>query len=480
MQHYVVKEQVLFTENYLEYAVRRGKRNYQMNTTNPLSVEFLVELYATALHQENLCGIVSQYMRKEYLPDRYFQNIHKAISSHYRSYKLPPSYPVLVQTFKDDPETLEIVESIHESDYGQSTEVMTDMLESYIKGVKLQQVYAEVGKLYNDSQQNKAEKALRKYADWVASFTLKSSSFIDVAKTFVERYEENRRREIESQRTDISQVCRFYIPFLDALNNGRNLRGQLTCFLASTGVGKSHIAKWIGVRANIDDKLNVLHFQLEGSEDEALNAYSGGLISRNAYFYEKGKIDDTDMAEYKELVASYGGSIIVRSYPRFNAQVSTLDIKNGISEYRKLEGRNPDIVIIDSMDLLTDARRRLWGAEHERSKRIAVANDLKDLAADEKVWMVVTYQSTIEDREWLNDEKNVLTEFNCSEAKGLARPCTHLISLNQSAAERKENTMRLHIAKSRFFKKGATIKIATDYDNEVFYDSQRTDSLMSE
>ena len=98
------------------------------------------------------------------------------------------------------------------------------------------------------------------------------------------------------------------------------------------------------------------------------------------------------MEEYKRLVASFGGSIVVRSYPRFNAQVSTLDIKNGISEYRKLEGRNPDIVIIDSMDLLTDARRRLWGAEHERSKRIAVANDLKDLAADEKVWMVVTYQ----------------------------------------------------------------------------------------
>ena len=29
-----------------------------------------------------------------------------------------------------------------------------------------------------------------------------------------------------------------------------------------------------------------------------------------------------------------------------------------------------------------------------------------------------------EDREWLNDERNVLTEYNCSEAKGLARPCT--------------------------------------------------------
>lgn len=48
----------------------------------------------------------------------------------------------------------------------------------------------------------------------------------------------------------------------------------------------------------------------------------------------------------------------MRSYPRFNAQVSTLDIKNGISEYRKLKGYNPDIVIVDSMDLLTDANRR--------------------------------------------------------------------------------------------------------------------------
>ena len=177
------------------------------------------------------------------------------------------------------------------------------------------------------------------------------------------------------------------------------------------------------------------------------------------------------MIDFLKLVKSYSGSIVVRSYPRFNAQVSTLDIKNGILEYRKLKGCNPDIVIVDSMDLLTDATKRNWGAEHERAKRIAVANDLKDLAADEKVWMVVTYQSTIEDRDWLNNESNVLTEYNCSEAKGLARPCTHLISLNQSSAERKENVMRLHIAKSRFFKKGATIKIATDYDNCLLYTS---------
>ena len=177
------------------------------------------------------------------------------------------------------------------------------------------------------------------------------------------------------------------------------------------------------------------------------------------------------------MVEALSGSITVRCFPRFNARVSTLDIKNGIVEYRKKTGHSPDVVIIDSMDLLTDASRRVWNAEYERSKRIAVANDLKDLAADEKVWMIVTYQATIENRDWLNDEKNVLTEYNCSEAKGLSRPCTHLISLNQSSAERNEDVMRLHIAKSRFFKKGDTIKIATNYDDEVFFDAQRSLTL---
>lgn len=34
--------------------------------------------------------------------------------------------------------------------------------------------------------------------------------------------------------------------------------------------------------------------------------------------------------------------------------------------------------------------------------------------------------------------------------------------------------MRLNVAKSRFFKKGDPFKIATDYENERFYDRERT------
>lgn len=444
---------------------------------NALTAEYLYELYATAIRLDMVCNVLVTHMRKEYLPDRTLQRIQEVFVNHYRSYKVAPSYAVLSQTFSGDYEAIELINTFREYDGNQNPEVVIDLLEQYIKGVELQGVYVEVGKLYNQNRQPQAEEKLKEYAEWLSGFTLKTTAFTDVAKTFTARYNRNVKREAELNASGKPLVSRFYIHDLDELNDGRNLRGQLTCFLASTGVGKSHMAKHVGIRANVDDGLHVLHFQLEGSEEEALNAYSGGLIARNAFYFEKGKLSELEMRKFIKEIEQYAGSITVRSFPRFNARVSSLDIKNGIAEYRKINGFSPDIVIIDSMDLLTDASRRQWGAEHERSKRIAVANDLKDLAADESVWMVVTYQATIENRDWLNDENNVLTEYNCSEAKGLARPCTHLISLNQSANERREDTMRLHVAKSRFFKKGDTFKIATDYDNEIFYDAQRTLNL---
>ena len=49
-----------------------------MSAVNPLSAEFLYELYATALRQEPLCAVLARHMRKEYLPDRSFQQVQEA------------------------------------------------------------------------------------------------------------------------------------------------------------------------------------------------------------------------------------------------------------------------------------------------------------------------------------------------------------------------------------------------------------------
>ena len=441
-------------------------------TSNVLTEEFLMDLFYTCMENDYILAVVMEHVRKEYLPDRDFITLHSFLRSYYKDYKKAPTFSILKQMIANNKSAVSLLDDIYDSASVIETEQILEQLENYIKQVRFQKIYKEVGELYNKQGHEEASKKLQEYTEWASTFNLRSSEFVDVIETFGIRFKANRQKHNADNK--MLPITRFYIDELDAMNNGRDLRTQLTCFMAPTGVGKSHAARWIGKNACQIDGLNVLHFQLEGSKDEVVNAYSASLVSCSTYRYETGTIRDIDMSRMEAMLKAVAGKLYVKSYPKFNAHVSTIDIRNGIQDFKKRYNINPDVVIIDSIDLLTDSSGRKYGENGERHKRIAVANDLKDLAADENVWMVGTYQSTIENRDWLNDEKNVLTEFNTAEAKGLARPMTHLITLNQSDRERKEHTMRLNVAKSRFFEKGEPFKIATDYDNEQFYDQVRT------
>lgn len=442
---------------------------------NVMSEAFLMDMYYTCMHSDYILAVVMEHVKKDYLPDKDFIKLHTSLYSYYKEYKKPPAYSILQQQLMGHQGAANLLDDMYESSNVLETDQMLEQLENYIRLVRFQKVYKEAGELYNKSDHDKASLKLMEYSEWAQTFSLKSAEFIDVIESFGLRFKKNRQRHNDTNK--LHPITRFYIDGLDEMNGGRSLRTQLTCFMAPTGVGKSHIARWIGKNACLIDGLNVLHFQLEGSEDEATNAYSASLVACDSFRYETGTIRDVDIAKYEKMLEGVSGKLFVKSYPKFNCNVSTVDIRNGIHDFRKHFGISPDVVIIDSLDLLTDSSGRQWGEAGERHKRIAVVNDLKDLASDENVWMVGTYQSTIENREWLNDEKNVLTEYNSSEAKGIARPLSHLITLNQSDRERKERTMRLYVAKSRFFEKGEPIKIATDYNHEQFYDRQRTMNL---
>lgn len=431
-----------------------------------------MDLFFTCMNNDYVLAVVMEQIKKSYLPDRDFISLFNQLKTYYKEYKKAPTYSILGQSVSRQKSVAALLDDIYDSGNELGTEQALEQLENYIKQVRFQQAYKEAGELFNKADHEQASLKLQEYAEWVSTFSLRESEFVDVIGTFGIRFKGNRQKHnaVDKQLP----ITRFYIDELDVMNNGRDLRTQLSVFLAPTGVGKSHVARWIGKNACQIDGLNVLHFQLEGSRDEVVNAYSASLVKCSTFRYETGTIRDAEVERMEEMLKSVAGKLYVKSYPKFNSHVSTIDIRNGIQDFKKRYGISPDVVIIDSMDLLTDASGRKYSESGERHKRIAVANDLKDLAADENVWMVGTYQSTVENRDWLNDENNVLTEFNTAEAKGLARPLTHLITLNQSDREREENMIRLYVAKSRFFKKGKPFKIATDYENEQFYDRERS------
>lgn len=441
------------------------------NVNNVLSEEFLMDLFKTCMDDTYVLSVVYQHVKSEHLPDRDSITLFKALKRYYGQYKKVPSYSAMREAVSENRGAINLLNDIYDNAGGLEVNECVHLIEEYLKRVTFQKAYKEAGDAYNKDGYEQAAKVLNSYVEWERSFSLTDAEFTDVVSTFKERFYRNQTQA--SSQKNARPITRFYIDELDVRNEGQNLRTQLTCFLAATGVGKTHAARWIGRNACLDG-LNVLHFQLEGSRSEVENAYSASLVLCNTFKYETGTIREAEIERMAKELEDVSGRLFVRSYPKFNCHVSTLDIQEGIAEFKKKYNLQPDVVIIDSMDLLTDASGRKYGENGERHRRIAVANDLKDLAADENVWMVVTYQSTVENQEWINDEKNVLTEYNTAEAKGLARPLTHLITLNQSANERKEHVLRINVAKSRFFEKGEAFKIATDYRHERFYDRERT------
>lgn len=441
------------------------------NHTNVLSEEFLMDLFRTCMDDSYVLSVMYANLKSEHLPDRDSITLFQALKKYYGEHKQTPPFSAIREAISGNNSAVRLLTNIYESTDGLETRNCVNMLEEYLKRVTFQKYYKQAGDVYNKGGYDKAFATLSEYMEWARSFSLSDAEYTNIIQTFADRFQKNRIKNNTIGKC--RPITRFYIDELDVRNGGRDLRTQLTCILAPTGIGKTHAARWIGRNACFDG-FNVLHIQLEGSKEEVENAYSASLVSCNSFRYEHGTLRDADVERMVQEIKNISGRLYVRTYPKFNSHVSTIQIKEAIAEFSERYNIKPDVIIIDSMDLLTDASGRRYGENGERHKRIAVANDLKDLAADENVWMVVTYQSTIENPEWLNDEKNVLTEYNTAEAKGLSRPLTHLITLNQSSNERREHTMRINVAKSRFFERGDVFKIATDYDNETFYDRART------
>ena len=444
---------------------------------NVLTVEFLAELYNCAITNNQICAAVVRYMEDTFLPDQQYQMINAALRSYYNKYKSAPQYGVIVQRLSSSRAVSELLDEIRETASSNDSDSVRDQFEEYLKLVQFKKILKEVTKKYEGGERIDAMGSFTKEALKLQQFSLAPEEFIDIAQTYGERLRENKMKH---ENPVAKLVNSFYIDGLDEMNHGCDLRTQLTLFLAMSGVGKSHIARWIGYNAAYISGFDVLHFQLEGSASEIANSYSAMLTKSSTYEYENGRINAHTLERLKAQLDTYKGTLKVKAYHKFGKEVSTQDLMTECDKYKEKFGKFPDVIIVDSLDLLTDASGKNWDAKNLRHKRIAAAQDLKDMAATCNAWCIATYQATIEQTDWVNDEKNVLTAYNTAECKGLQRPCTHFISLNQSRREYKEQSMRIYADKFRFAKKGDPFRIVTDYEHEYFYDRVRTLNLPSE
>ena len=446
---------------------------------NVLTEEFLAELYNCAIMKDDMCSIVCTHMVDEYLPDKDYQLLNSSLKKYYNEYKSAPKYGMIKQILSSSRGCSELLEEIRELSTDTSSDALREQFGNYLKIVRFKKAYKEIGKRFDSGDGLGAVRQFEQEGKELAQFSLAPEEFIDVAGTFNSRLLENKEKSVENASE--TPVNSFFIDQLDVMNDGRSLRTQLTVALAMSGVGKTHFARHIGYNAAYIKGERVLHIQLEGSKSECLNSYSAMLVKTNTVDFERGRISQHLLEQFQKQMSEYAGTLKVKAYSKFGKEITTTDVRNDCEEFKKLYGQYPDVLIVDSLDLLGDSSGKMWDNKSLRFKRIAAACDLKDLAAEINAWVFATYQATIENQDWVNDEKNVLNGYNLAEAKGLQRPCTHLVSLNQSEKEAKEGIVRMHVAKSRFFRANPrTFKICTDYEHEVFYDRMRTLNLPSE
>lgn len=450
---------------------------------NVLTEEFLMELYNCAITNNHICAVVTQYMKDEFLPDSTFRIVNTALRDFFRENKIAPKYGIFRQSISTSRAALELLDDIQELSTDVDANSVCNQFEQYLKLVQFKKMYKEIGKRFDDGDGMGAIQMFQQNANELAAFSLAPEEASDVAESLELRLMENKERtegEVNNKKT----VNTFYIDPIDATNAGRNLRTQLSMFAALPGIGKTHVIRWIGYNAAYVSGLDVLHVQLEGSKSEIMDAYQAALLKTTSYAFETGKVSEHSLEMFKKQMEQYSGHLMVYTKDKFGKRVSTTDIRHQCDKFRIRYGKYPDVLLVDSLDLCEDSTGKSYAPKEVRFKRLNVAWDFKDMATELDMWVCVSYQAQVsgELREgFLTDEKKVLTGDNLSEAKGLERPLTHLITINRTYREQDEETLRLHKAKWRFGKNTKpTAKICTDYDNERFYDKERTLNLPSD
>ncbi len=446
--------------------------------TNVLTDEFLAELYNAAIEDDKMCSSVCKYMEDEMLPDKYYQMLNNAIKGYFKKYRTAPHYNMLKQILSESRAVSDLLNEIKDLASGASVEGIMEQFEKYLKIVKFKNVYKEIKNKFENGDKMEAISMFETEGVNLKQFSLMREQNVDVAATLVDRYLKNKQRRTEVDSSKLL-VGNFYIDGIDVVNRGRNLRSQLAVCIAKSGVGKSHFARHIGVNAAYVGGLNVLHIQLEGSSNEVMDAYSASILKVDSFDYEMGNLNSHIFEMFERQLQEMKGTLEVRSFAKFSTHPTTIDVYNAIMEFKDRHKNYPDIVIIDSLDLLGDSSGKKYAPKETRFQIINSARDLKDMANEFDCFVFATFQATVEDTQWVNNEKNVLTSYNTAECKGLDRPTSWFMSLNQSENEYEENTMRIHISKVRFGKKNVTIKICTDFAHECFYDRVRTLNLPS-
>lgn len=378
---------------------------------------------------------------------------------------------------KDVLKKIEDIKNLKTPDY----EPMVQQLETFIKRQTFVAVQRQVSDMYNEGKPDEAMALLEKRMYEINSFSLErgKGKFTRIYRDLMKDVNSlQMEAEDEQRRTKIP----IGITTLDEITDGGVPRQDTALFIMRSGVGKSTWLRYVGWYNTSIAHNHVLHVQLEGGRKEVTAKYDQMLANTTYSKIMKGNLSEDT---YKRLKAIVNRAITVNSdidvYSSDEMMDTTIsDLVSAIEDYKKEYGYYPDLIAVDSIDLmLTGENKKIdFDPNFIKYRLQKIAQRFKDIAKtyDCVVW-TVAQTGDIPFELW-NNPQWVITRQHTEGDRTLIKPFSFVFTGNATLEEGKAQIARIYCDKLRNYKNNGIIaRIPTNYENGFFYDLPRSTTV---
>lgn len=233
----------------------------------------------------------------------------------------------------------------------------------------------------------------------------------------------------------------FDIDLLNKITNGGLPNKVLTCFLASTGVGKSLVMCHMAT-ANLREGKNVLYITAEMAEERIAERIDANLLNVSL-----SELKDLPKAMFESRIEKIRdktqGKLIIKEYPTAAAHAGHFEAL--LNELSLKKNFKPDVIYIDYLNICASSRYRAGNMVNSYTLIKSIAEELRGLAVKYDLPIITATQTN---RNGANNSDIDITDT--SESFGL--PATVDVLLALVSTEELENQGQLMIKqlKNRF------------------------------
>lgn len=417
-----------------------------VNKLSDFGYNFQIKLIAALFTDKNFLQQISDILEPAFFESESTQYIVKCVKSHIAQFKTQPTMEVMKVKIKEiDDDVLEtsVISSLKEAMRNMESEDLDFIKEEAIKFCRNQNLKRAIMESVQLLESGDYDGIKHKVDD-----ALKAGNDRNLGHEYNVEIDERYKESVRNTITTGWEV-------IDDLADGGLGSGELGVMVAPAGIGKSWALANVGANAVKAGK-TVLHYTLELNQSYVGLRYDSiftGIAAQDLKY---------NLPDVKKRLKQIPGELVIKYYPTKAAGVMSL--ASHIEKCR-LQGKKPDLVIVDYADLLRGSGR---GREvrHELGN---IYEDLRGLAGEYEIPIWTASQAN---RSALQED--VIQADKIAESYSKIMTADFVVSLSRKIEDKAAGTGRWHVIKNRFGPDGITLPSKMNASNGQIdiYDGQ--------